>query len=170
MPPLFSVVPEALAAPYADVLGSGSAGLGLLMCALPVGTARSRTGARLRPPARERAVLPLLCLTLLPYLGFALRPGLTGSLLLLLLSGLDQWFVRAVPEEPRGRAMTGLMTVQGAGMAPAGPAAQAVGVRAAVTGAGALGTLCCRALALRARAERPVTESRDRADRHMTGR
>ncbi|WP_405450245.1 hypothetical protein [Streptomyces achromogenes] len=112
-------------------------------------------------------MLPLLCLTLLPYLGFALRPGLTGSLVLLVLSGLDQWFVRAVPEEPRGRAMTGLMTVQRAGMAPAGPA---VGVRAAVTGAGALGTLCCRALALRARAERPVTESRDRADRHMTGR
>ncbi|WP_435846942.1 hypothetical protein [Streptomyces eurythermus] len=64
----------------------------------------------------------------------------------------------------------GLMTFQGAGMALAGPAAQAVGVRAAVTGTGALGTLCCRVLALRARRERPVTESRDRADRHMTGR
>ncbi|WP_437101712.1 hypothetical protein [Streptomyces sp. enrichment culture] len=55
-------------------------------------------------------------------------------------------------------------------MALAGMAAQAVGVRAAVTGAGALGTLRCCVLALRARRERPVTESRDRADRHMTGR
>ncbi|MEU3527291.1 MFS transporter [Streptomyces sp. NPDC038707] len=165
VPPAFSVVPEALAAPYADALGSGPAGLGLLMCALPVGTVAGElfAGARLRPPARERIALPLLCLAPLPYLGFALRPGLTGSLLLLLLSGagaaytlgLDQWFVRAVPEGLRGRAMTllsaGLMTAQGVGMTLAGLAAQAVGVRAAVAGAGALGTLCCCALALRAR-------------------
>ncbi|QTE00956.1 MFS transporter [Streptomyces cyanogenus] len=184
VPPAFSVVPEALAAPYADALGSGSAGLGLLMCALPVGTVAGElfAGARLRPTARERVALPLLCLSLLPYLGYALRPGLAVSLLLLLLSGaasaytpgLDQWFVRAVPAELRGRAMTvlsaGLMTVQGVGMALAGVAAQAVGVRAAVAGAGALGTLCCAGLALAVLRERPATETRDRADRHMTGR
>ncbi|MBL1085754.1 MFS transporter [Streptomyces actinomycinicus] len=165
VPAAFAVVPEALAAPYAAALGGGSAGLGLLMCALPVGTVAGElfAGARLRPPARERVALPLLCLTLLPYLGFALRPGLPASLLLLLLSGagsaytlgLDQWLVRAVPQEARGRAMTvlsaGLMTVQGVGMALAGVAAQAVGVRAAVAGAGALGTLCCCGLALAAR-------------------
>ncbi|MEU8030269.1 MFS transporter [Streptomyces sp. NPDC049099] len=180
MPAVFSVVPEALAAPYADELGSGSTGLGLLMCALPVGTVAGElfAGARLAPPARERVALPLLCLTLLPYLGFTLRPGLTASLLLLLLSGagsaytlgLDQWFVRAVPEELRGRAMTvlsaGLMTVQGVGMALAGVAAQVAGVRAAVAGAGAVGVLCCCGLAAAARA----TESRDGAARNMTGR
>ncbi|MFI2201763.1 MFS transporter [Streptomyces sp. NPDC020192] len=166
IPAAFSVVPEALAAPYADVLGSGSAGLGLLMCALPVGTVAGElfAGARLKPPVRERVALPLVCLTLLPYLGFALRPGLLASLLLLLVSGagsaytlgLDQWFVRAVPEELRGRAMTvlsaGLMTVQGVGMALAGVAAQAVGVRTAVAGAGVAGVLCCCALAVAARA------------------
>ncbi|MGW1799666.1 hypothetical protein ACWCQN_27755 [Streptomyces sp. NPDC001984] len=38
MPAMFSVVPEAPAAPYADALGAGSPGLGLLMCALPVCT------------------------------------------------------------------------------------------------------------------------------------
>ncbi|ROP50919.1 MFS transporter [Streptomyces sp. PanSC9] len=180
VPAAFSVVPEALAAPYADALGSGSTGLGLLMCALPVGTVAGElfAGARLRPAARERVALPLLCLTLLPYVGYALHPGLTGSLLLLLLSGagsaytlgLDQWFVRAVPEELRGRAMTllsaGLMTVQGAGMALAGAAAEVAGIRAAVVGAGAMGVLCCCGLALAARA----TESRDGAARHMTGR
>ncbi|WEO95241.1 MFS transporter [Streptomyces sp. FXJ1.172] len=180
LPAAFSVVPEALAAPYADVLGAGSGGLGLLMCALPVGTVAGElfAGARLRPAARERVALPLLCLTLLPYLGFALRPGLVASLLLLLVSGagsaytlgLDQWFVRAVPQELRGRAMTvlsaGLMTVQGVGMALAGVAAQAVGVRAAVTGAGALGALCCCGLALAVRA----TDGRDGAARNMTGR
>ncbi|MEU9477102.1 MFS transporter [Streptomyces sp. NPDC048191] len=180
IPAAFSVVPEALAAPYAAKLGSGSTGLGLLMCALPVGTVAGElfAGARLGPVARERVALPLLCLTLLPYLGYALRPGLGASLLLLLLSGagsaytlgLDQWFVRAVPEELRGRAMTvlsaGLMTVQGAGMALAGVAAQTAGVRTAVAGAGAVGVLCCCGLAVAARA----TEGRDGAARNMTGR
>ncbi|GAA3145999.1 MFS transporter [Streptomyces echinatus] len=180
LPPAFSVVPEALAAPYADALGSGPAGLGLLMCALPVGTVAGElyAGARLRPAARERLALPLLCLSLLPYLGYALRPGLPVSLLLLLVSGagsaytlgLDQWFVRAVPDELRGRAMTvlsaGLMTVQGAGMALAGVAAQAVGVRAAVAGAGALGTLCCCGLALAVRAGGREAETDPAGDRN----
>lgn len=179
IPAAFSVVPEALAAPYADELGSGSAGLGLLMCALPVGTVAGElfAGTRLGPKARERVALPLLCLTLLPYLGFALRPGLAASLVLLLLSGagsaytlgLDQWFVRAVPQELRGRAMTvlhaGLMTVQGVGMALAGVAAQTVGVRTAVAGAGAVGALCCCALAVAARA----TEKRPKAETGLTG-
>ncbi|MFI1537485.1 MFS transporter [Streptomyces anandii] len=180
IPPMFAVVPEALAAPYADALGAGSTGLGLLMCALPVGTIAGElyAGSRLRPATRERIALPLVCATLLPYVGYALRPGLTASLLLLLVSGagsaytlgLDQWFVRAVPEELRGRAMTlltaGLMTIQGVGMALAGVAAQFTGVRTAVAGAGALGTVCCALLALGARR----TEGRDRADHDMTDR
>ncbi|OIJ89173.1 MFS transporter [Streptomyces sp. MUSC 14] len=180
LPATFGVVPEALAAPYADVLGSGSAGLGLLMCALPVGTVAGElfAGARLVPATRERVTLPLLCLALLPYLGFALHPGLVVSLLLLLVSGageaytlgLDQRFVRAVPDELRGRAMTvlsaGLMTVQGVGMALAGVAAQVAGVRVTVTGAGVLGVLCCCGLALAVRA----TEDRDGAAPDMTGR
>jgi MFS family permease len=172
VPAMFSVVPEALAAPYADALGSGSTGLGLLMCALPVGTVAGElyAGARLSPVARERIALPLLCLTLLPYLGYVLRPGLGLSLLFLLLSGagsaytlgLDQWFVRAVPEELRGRAMTvlsaGLMTVQGVGMVLAGLAAEAVGVRATMAGAGVVGAVCCCGLAAAARrSSRPVS-------------
>jgi len=146
----------------------------------------------------QRQPVRLVCLTLLPYLGFALRPGLVWSLLLLLFSGagaaytlgLDQWFVQAVPEELRGRAMTlntaGLMTVQGVGMALAGVAAEFAGVTATVAGAGALGTVCCALLALSARrtqetrgaasrarapfGEDPVIEARDGADQHMTGR
>ncbi|MGW5176269.1 MFS transporter [Streptomyces sp. NPDC004082] len=165
VPPMFVVVPEALAAPYADGLGAGPAGLGLLMCALPVGTVLGElyAGSRLRPATRGRITLPLVCLTLLPYLGFALRPGLALSLALLVLAGagsaytlgLDQWFVRAVPEELRGRAMVlntaGLMTLQGAGMALAGVAAEFAGVTATVAGAGVLGTACCVLLAAEAR-------------------
>ncbi|MFJ6724842.1 MFS transporter [Streptomyces sp. NPDC091281] len=195
LPPTFAVAPEALAAPYADGLGAGSAGLGLLMCALPVGTLAGEVfaGARLRPAVRERIALPLVCLTLLPYLGYALRPGLVVSVLLLVVSGagaaytlgVDQWFVRAVPEELRGRAMTllsaGLMTFQGVGMALAGVAAEVAGVPAAVAGAGVLGTAVCVLLAWEARragagADGPRkgarrargTEERDGADRDMT--
>ncbi|MEU9348884.1 MFS transporter [Streptomyces sp. NPDC048278] len=171
VPAMFAVVPEALAAPYADALGTGSPGLGLLMCALPVGTVAGElyAGARLGPAARERIALPLVCLTLLPYLGYALHPSLALSLLFLLVAGagsaytlgLDQWFVRAVPEELRGRAMTvlsaGLMTLQGVGMTLAGLAAEAVGVRATVAGAGVVGTACCCGLAAAARrSPRPV--------------
>lgn len=179
VPPMFAVVPEALAAPYADDLGVGSVGLGLLMCALPVGTIAGElwAGARLRPAARERIALPLVCVTLLPYVGYALRPGLPVSLLLLFLSGagsaytlgLDQWFVRAVPEGLRGRAMTlltaGLMTIQGVGMALAGVAAQFAGVAWTVAGAGVVGAACCALLAAEARrtggegAARPNTKT-----------
>ncbi|MFJ3302826.1 MFS transporter [Streptomyces sp. NPDC086549] len=180
VPPMFAVAPEALVAPYADELGAGSTGLGLLMCALPVGTVAGEVlaGSRLRPVTRERITLPLVCLTLLPYLGYVLHPGLATSLLLLLLSGagsaytlgLDQWLVRAVPDELRGRTMTvlsaGLMTLQGVGMALAGVAAEAVGVPATVAGAGALGVLCCCVLAAAVRR----TESRDRAEQVVTGR
>ncbi|MFF9621343.1 MFS transporter [Streptomyces griseosporeus] len=180
VPPMFAVVPEALAAPYADDLGTGAAGLGLLMCALPVGTIAGElfAGSRLRPAARERIALPLVCVTVLPYAGYALHPGLATSLALLLVSGaggaytlgLDQWLVRAVPEELRGRAMTllqaGLMTLQGVGMAVAGVVAEFTGVATAVAGAGLLGTATCVLLAGLARR----TERRDGADQHVTGR
>ncbi|MEW2165231.1 MFS transporter [Streptomyces sp. NPDC007084] len=165
VPSAFAVVPEALAAPYAADLGVGSTGLGLLMCALPVGTIAGElfAGSRLRPATRHRITLPLVCVTLLPYLGYALRPGLGWSLVLLVAAGagsaytlgLDQWFVRSVPEDLLGRAMTlntaGLMTVQGLGMALSGVAAEFAGVRATVAGAGVLGAALCVALAVAAR-------------------
>ncbi|MDQ0686353.1 MFS family permease [Streptomyces achromogenes] len=180
VPPTFAVAPEALSAPYAADLGAGSVGLGLLMCALPVGTVAGElyAGARLRPAARERIALPLVCVTLLPYLGYAFHPGLVVSLLLLVVAGagsaytlgLDQWIVRDVPQELRGRAMTlltaGLMTGQGVGMALAGVAAEAAGVAWTVTGAGALGALACVLTAREVRA----TETRDGADHDVTGR
>lgn len=191
LPAMFSVAPEALAAPYAAGLGAGSTGLGLLMCALPVGTIAGElyAGSRLRPATRERITLPLVCCTLLPYLGYAFHPGLAVSLALLTVAGagsaytlgLDQWFVRDVPEELRGRAMTlltaGLMTIQGVGMALAGVAAEFAGVRGAVVGAGALGTVCCALLAREARRTGtghadtvPGTDGRDGADHDVTGR
>ncbi|MER5449618.1 MFS transporter [Streptomyces sp. NPDC002764] len=182
IPPMFAVAPEALAAPYADELSAGSAGLGLLMCALPVGTIAGElyAGARLRPATRERVALPLVCATVLPYAGYALRPGLAASLALLLVAGaasaytlgLDQWFVRAAPEELRGRAMTllqaGLMTLQGVGMALAGVVAEFAGVRATVAGAGVLGVVVCALLAREARRTEAPEPSRPMGETGLT--
>ncbi|WP_405438409.1 MFS transporter [Streptomyces avidinii] len=154
LPPVFLVVPEALLAPYADGIGAGTAALGLMMCAMPVGTIAGElwAGSALSARTRSRIVVPLAAAGLLPLLLFAVRPGVTVVLLALLLAGLahaytlglDQWYVDAVPEELRGRAMTllstGLMTLQGVGMALAGLAAEFLPVHGVVTGSGILGT------------------------------
>ncbi|MFI9118076.1 MFS transporter [Streptomyces bikiniensis] len=177
VPPLFAVVPEALAAPYADEIGVSTAALGLLMCALPVGTITGEllAGSFLSAAARSRLVLPLAVTGVLPYLLYAVRPGVALAAAALFLAGatgaytlgLDARFVAAVPEERRGRAMTlmtaGTMTVQGVGMAGAGLAAEFVPVHAVVAGTGVVGTLCLLAAA----AELRATEGRDGADRHV---
>ncbi|MER5255640.1 MFS transporter [Streptomyces sp. NPDC002855] len=194
-PPMFMVAPEALAAPYADQIGVGVAGVGLLMCALPVGTiaAELYVGSALRATTRARIALPLASFTLLPLIVYAVTPGLLWAMLALALAGagsaytlgVDRWFVDAVPQELRGRAMTvhtaGLMTIQGVGMALAGLAAEFFAVSTVVTASGVLGTLCCLALAAEVRATQrtadgkpanlreQATESRDGADHHVTG-
>ncbi|WP_372409654.1 MFS transporter [Streptomyces luteireticuli] len=154
-PPFFLVVPEALAAPYADAVGAGSVGVGLLMCGTPVGAVVGEVlaGTLLSPRARERVALPAAALCLLPFTVFAWRPPLLWALPALVLVGagmlytlgVDRWFVDAVPEELRGRAMTlqvsGLMTVQGLGMAAGGAVAEWVPVHWVIAGAGAVGAL-----------------------------
>ncbi|MGX2994448.1 MFS transporter [Streptomyces sp. JNUCC 64] len=165
VPPMFVVVPESLAAVYADRIGASTATVGLLMCAMPAGTvlAELYVGSALSPRARERIALPLGALLLLPLTGFVLVPGAGWAAALLALSGAgfaytlgaDRWFVDAVPEELRGRAMTvhtaGLMTLQGVGMALGGAAAEVVGVGAVVAGAGVLGTVVSVLLAVEVR-------------------
>ncbi|MFK0221992.1 MFS transporter [Streptomyces vinaceus] len=154
LPPVFVIAPEALLVPYADGIGAGTAALGVMMCALPVGTIAGElwAGSALGPRARSRLVAPLAAAGLLPLLAYAFRPGVPvvlGALLLAGLAhaytlGLDQWYVDAVPDALRGRAMTllstGLMTLQGVGMALAGLAAEFLPVHVVVAGAGGLGT------------------------------
>ncbi|MDA5283404.1 MFS transporter [Streptomyces sp. Isolate_45] len=153
LPPAFVVVPEALLTPYADGIGAGTVTLGILMCALPVGTVAGEVwaGSALTARTRSRIVAPLAALAPLPLLVYVVRPAapvVLGALLLAGLAqaytlGLDRMFVDAVPEEARGRAMTllgtGMMTFQGVGMALAGLAAEFFPVHAVVTGAAVLG-------------------------------
>lgn len=154
LPPLFVVVPEALLTPYASGIGASTAVLGLLMCALPVGTIAGElwAGSALTARTRSRIVAPLAAVGMLPLLVYAVRPGVLVLMAALVLAGLahaytlglDRWYVDAVPEELRGRAMTllstGLMTLQGVGMALAGVAAEFFPVHVVVTGAAVLGT------------------------------
>ncbi|WLQ40596.1 MFS transporter [Streptomyces laculatispora] len=185
LPPAFVVAPEALAAPYADEIGAGTVALGLLMCAMPVGqiAAELYAGAVLSPRVRSLIVLPVAAVGLLPFLLYGVSPGIVPIAVALVLAGagsayiigLDQWFVEAVPDELRGRAMTlltaGLMTLQGAGMALAGLAAEFFPVHQVVAGAGALGTLCLLLLVAEVRRTAPAhhirTEVRDGEDQHM---
>ncbi|UZI28669.1 MFS transporter [Streptomyces sp. VB1] len=188
LPAMFVVAPEALAAPYADAIGAPPAALGLLLCAMAAGHigAELFVGSALSPRNRSRIVLPVAAAGLLPLLVYVVRPGLPLALAALALAGagaayvigLDQWFVDAVPQELRGRAMTlltaGLMTVQGFGMALAGLAAEFFPVHQVVAGSGIIGTVLTLLVVAEVRRTAPGrmsdTEARDGADRHVASR
>ncbi|WP_171166317.1 MFS transporter [Streptomyces sp. I05A-00742] len=169
IPPFFLVAPEGLAAPYADSIGAGSVGLGLLMCGTPVGAIIGEVlaGSLLGPRARERVALPVAVLSMLPFVAFAWRPPVPWALPALMAVGagmlytlgVDQWFIAAVPEELRGRAMTfqaaGLMTIQGLGMAAAGAAAEFAPPHAVIAGVGVVGVIATGLVARSVRSTHP---------------
>lgn len=181
LPPAFAVVPEALLTPYADGIGAGTATLGVLMCALPVGSVAGElwAGSALTARTRSRITAPLAAVALLPLLVYAVRPGapvLLGALLLAGLThaytiGLDRMYVDAVPDALRGRAMTllgtGLMTLQGVGMALAGAAAEFLPAHVVVTGAAVLGTAVVLLLLSRLRATAPTAPTAPSAPRTL---
>lgn len=154
VPPMFFVVAEGVAAPFAHDAGAGAAGFGLFLAAMPAGTVVSEmlAGTLLGPAGRERIAMPLAAVSLLPMVVFAADPPLPVGVVLLLATGLgsaytlgmDKWFVTEVPEEMRGRAMSllgaGMMTLQGAGMTVGGLLAEWSPPYAVICGAGALGT------------------------------
>ncbi|WP_432933060.1 MFS transporter [Microbispora sp. CA-135349] len=156
IPPMYFIVAEGTAAPFADAAGAGSAGFGLLMAAMPAGTAVGEVlaGALLGAAGRERIALPLAAGSMLPMAAFAVHPPLPLAVALLLLTGLcaaytlgmDQWFVHAVPETVRGSAMSllgaGLMTLQGLGVTAGGAVAALVPPYVVICGAGTAGTAC----------------------------
>lgn len=138
------------------------------MCAMAVGHigAELYVATALGPRSRTRIVLPAAALGLLPLVVYAFRPGAALTVAVLVLTGagasyiigLDQWFVEAVPEHLRGRAMTlltaGLMTFQGLGMTLAGLAAEFFPVHRVVAYSGAVGTVCTLLLVVEVRRTR----------------
>lgn len=163
-----SVVPEALAAPYADELGTGPVSVGWLLAAVPVGVvvgnvvvARWLPGER-----RDDAVLPLALVAVGSLALVGLAPGLVPSLGLLLLVGagtayyvlVGAMIAREVPAELRGRvfglANTGLMLSQAAALLGAGALADLLGASAAMGACGLLGLLGTLLLGVKWRAQR----------------
>ncbi|MGW2413494.1 MFS transporter [Streptomyces tubercidicus] len=160
LPPAFVVIPEALLVPYAGLLGTGPAGAGLLMCAMPIGAVAAETlvGTFLGPRARARLTFPMGLFAVLPSLGFAAQPSLGWAVLLLVLTGtgisynfgVDRWFADAVPDALLGQAMTvlqaGRMTVMGLAMGLAGAAAEYAPLRVVMPAAGVVGMVCVLAV------------------------
>jgi MFS family permease len=174
--PMFSVAPEALAAPYVSEHGGSTTLVGWWLVALPVGLiAGDVAGVRLLTSRQQRRlVAPAAAAGFVPYLVFAGDPSIAASLVLLVVAGacslyslgLDGRVRDAAPPELFARAMTlntaGLMTLQGLGFVLAGALAQAIGPADAIAIAGCCGIAATVALMGRelrpARGAEPATE------------
>lgn len=109
------VVPEGIAAPYADGLGAAAAGVGVLMAADPVGSVLGGwLMPRLRTPPSLRGAVVLAVGAGLPLVGCAFLPGLGVSAVLWAVSGgfstmlmvrLQELVVRRVPDRRLGGVM-----------------------------------------------------------------
>jgi hypothetical protein len=158
------VVPEGLAAPYAAQLDGGPAVVGLLMAADPAGSVLGAWLITRLVPARLRPRLVGGCAVAggLALGGCLAGPGLLGSVLLWGVSGLfssaclvqaQASFVRATPDELRGRAIgvaaAGLIAAQGVAILLAGVLAEWLGARVTVGATGLAGALVAGVLAWR---------------------
>lgn len=141
---LFANAWEGTAAPLATELERGSMAVGVLLAANPAGVVVGGLlmGRFVPPRRRERLVVPLVVLSLVPLLAGGLLVGAAGPssfpalLALLFVSGLGAaWlvplnisFVQATPAVYRGRAfgvaVSGLYGVQGLGALAAGLGAE----------------------------------------------
>lgn len=147
-----AVAPEALATPWAERLGAGTVGAGLLFAAAPAGAVLG-LGALTRTTGEraERALLPLTVLSLLPLALCLLDPPLQVVLVLVALSGAGTnvsvlarvAFVAGLSDAHRGRAFsvaaTGVTVVQGLGMGAAALLTLVVAPAAAVATTAAAG-------------------------------
>lgn len=160
---LFANAWEGIAAPLADELGRGSMAIGVLLAANPAGVVVGGLLLGRFVPARrrERMVVPLVILSLLPLLAGGLVAGTTAAgtssfttlLALLFVSGLGAaWliplnisFVQATPAPLRGRAfgvaVSGLYGVQGLGALAAGLAAEGIAPSGVLALCGGIGMI-----------------------------
>ncbi|WP_433558874.1 MFS transporter [Pseudonocardia xinjiangensis] len=169
------VVPEALAAPYADQLGAGPAVVGLLMAADPLGSVvgawlfvrfvPAETRARLVGVLAVGAGLPLiLCLFRPPLPLTLLLWGVSGMLSTAYLLQTQASFVRATPTVGRGRAIgvaaSGIIAAQGAAVLIGGFLADTWDPSTAIAVAGSVGAVLALGVAVAwHRANRPDTET-----------
>lgn len=151
----FYVVPEGLAAPYADEFDGTAVVVGLILAAQPAGAVLGGLVlSRFVRPARRLALLvPLCVVSCAPLILCALQPSLEVTLVLLALSGLgasyqlvaNAAFMQTVPQMWRGQAFglasAGLVAGQGISLVLAGAIAEFISPPLVVAGAGVLGTV-----------------------------
>lgn len=158
--PMFSVAPEAVAAPYVAAHHGPSSMVGWWLTALPVGIITGDVLAvrLLRSDRQRRWVAPAVAASFVPYLVFATSPAVPVALPLLAGAGLFSFYGLGLDARVRDaaplylftRTMTlnsaGLMALQGIGFTLAGAAAQAVGTAPTIAIAGACGIATSLAL------------------------
>ncbi|MEU5862999.1 MFS transporter [Nonomuraea sp. NPDC047529] len=156
VPTMFLAGAEAMIVPYLG--GQGRAGVVLAAAAAGMAVGEFAVGRFAAPPLRERLSAPLAVLLGVPWLAFALGPGIGWAAVLAASAaaglayqlGLQRRFVDAVPEEGRGQAFglqsAGLMTGQAAGAALVGVLGESIGPGPAIVVAGAAGVLGALAL------------------------
>nr|WP_145492796.1 MULTISPECIES: MFS transporter [Streptomyces] len=155
LPSAFVAGAEGLIVAYAGGRHFAPGWYAVLMGCLPVGmlTGDLLVGRLLRPPTRERLVVPLVALMGLPLIGFAAEPGVGVSCALLLLTGsgfayglgLQRPFLDVLPGDGQGQAFgllgSGNMTLQGVGPACFGSVAEGIGTGGAIALAGGAAVL-----------------------------
>jgi MFS family permease len=151
----FYVVPEGLAPSYVAAIGGGSAAVGVLMAADPAGSALGAgLFVRLVPPhVRSWLIGPLAFAAGIPLILCGWAPGLAVSILLLAATGLcsafqvqaSTTFMRIVPDHHRGQAFglaqSGLIAVQGLGIAAFGLIGDHIGAPHSIALAGVIGAV-----------------------------
>jgi MFS family permease len=151
--PMFSVAPEALAAPYIAGQHGSPALVGWWLAALPAGLiAGDLVGVRCLSPQRQRRLVGLAAAASFgPYLAFFATPPIAVALPLLAGAGtgsmyslgLDSLVRQAAPEHLFARTMAvntaGLLTLQALGFALAGAVAGITGPGRAIAAAGLCG-------------------------------
>ncbi|MFJ6480968.1 MULTISPECIES: MFS transporter [unclassified Streptomyces] len=158
--PAFSSVGDGLAVAYTVQTGAAATAAGALFTGYAVGTVAGEiTVARLSPATRRRLVVPLVILSQLPLVFFAASPSVPAAALLLALSGagfafnqgIDPLILAATEPAYRGRLFTvqssGLMTVQGVGIALFGAAGTVFAPGLVVCAAGSVGAVVALTLA-----------------------
>jgi len=152
--PMFPVVVEGLAVPYADQLRVPAAALGLLFAAEPCGALVGMLlVTRLEPARRLRLITPLAVVSCAVLVVCAARPGLWGSVAVFAASGLASAyfspaaarFVESTPDEQRGLA-SGLANAvvratQGLGVVAGGVLALVVAPSTVIAVAGVVGAV-----------------------------
>jgi len=165
------VIPEGLAAPYAQHLGGGARTVGLLLAAGPMGVLVGTVcyTRLLSAPTRATLLGPLAAATGIPLLFCATTPNLAITCLLWALSGactayqiqVVAEFVHTISPSIRGQgigiASAGLLAAQGIGLLAGGAITQISAPADAIVTAGAAATALGSALALTRRAHHEAT-------------